>query len=80
MSGLAPAPTDRVEHTETRQEFALLAHVRGWCHNGNECALCIAEHRAHVAEQALGHTRRVLEIQRMQTETLAGRLDSVISG
>jgi hypothetical protein len=31
---------------ETPQEVAVIGHLRGWCHNSAECAICQAEFRA----------------------------------
>lgn len=35
----------------TVQEQALIAHVRGWCHHGPTCALCLAQNTAVMAER-----------------------------
>ena len=48
-----PGERLRELQTENAQERALLAHVRGWCHNGSACALCDAQGRAFQAERAL---------------------------
>lgn len=37
----------------TREELAVIAHMRGWCHDGNACALCDAQTRAFRAERDL---------------------------
>lgn len=33
------------------EEFHVVAHLRQWCHNGAECAICKAEARAFEAER-----------------------------
>lgn len=35
------------------EEYTLIAHVRGWCHDGAVCRICKAEVRALQAEFAL---------------------------
>jgi hypothetical protein len=67
----------RVDTVDTTEEFAVVAHLRGWCHDSTACRICVAENRAHVAEQALAHTTRVLE---MRGRLIEARLESVISG
>lgn len=36
---------DRVTVVETAEEFAAIAHLRGWCHNSVECPICAAYRR-----------------------------------
>lgn len=30
----------RTVETETDEEFVAIAHLRGWCHDSNECPVC----------------------------------------
>ncbi|HET6285759.1 MAG TPA: hypothetical protein VFG15_03275 [Amycolatopsis sp.] len=46
---------------ETEEEFAAVAHLRGWCHFGDLCAICRAErplfaatHEARVSPETGG--------------------------
>lgn len=66
-------PRGEVQNPE---EFTVLAHLRGWCHNSAICAVCQAEGRAHTAEQALKQTQRVLELAERDQRTL----ESIVSG
>jgi len=43
----------RFDTVKTPEEFALLGHMRGWCHNSDECPLCKAQRRASDAEAQL---------------------------
>ena len=45
--------TARSLATETREEFALVAHVRTWVHDSTACPLCAAQFRAFDAERRL---------------------------
>lgn len=43
----------RVLVAKDEDEWNLLAHVRGWCHNGAHCALCTASAREQQARLSL---------------------------
>lgn len=36
----------RVITANTPEEIAALGHIRGWCHNSDECPICKAERPA----------------------------------
>lgn len=40
-------------HTQSREEFAVVAHVRGWLHNGTHCPLCLAQTQLSVARHTI---------------------------
>lgn len=44
---------ERIITVDTPEEFALIGHVRGWCHNSLDCALCEAQTRARKTEETL---------------------------
>lgn len=43
----------RVDYARDAQEFAVIGHLRGWCHNMTDCAICRADQRASAAERTL---------------------------
>lgn len=59
MASIFVTPSDK-------RDWAMLGHVRGWCHDGAICPICAAEQRAW------DHARRANDAER--------RLESVISG
>ena len=42
----------RVDVIETPEEFAAVAHLRGWCHDSGECPICKAYAAAPPARPA----------------------------
>ena len=40
---LIKATANRVTTADTPEEFAAIAHIRGWCHNSTECPICKAQ-------------------------------------
>lgn len=43
----------RIITADNTGELAVVAHLRGWCHDMSECAICHAQTRAHRAERSL---------------------------
>ena len=41
----------RDDRVETPEEFAAIAHLRGWCHDMNECPICRAYRRGQEDER-----------------------------
>lgn len=37
----------RPDPIENAYEFAVVGHLRGWCHNGAVCAICVAQLETH---------------------------------
>lgn len=58
---------------ETPEEEALIAHMRGWCHNSLTCALCAVERHAFLLRQEL----QQVKVKAAHTQAL---LDSIIEG
>lgn len=43
----------RIVKLQSDEEFGVVAHVRGWCHNSETCPLCKAQQEAFEATQRL---------------------------
>ncbi len=50
-SPVIPGPWELT--TETRQEYNTLAHLKGWCHNSQDCAICEVEFELYTVRRTL---------------------------